>query len=271
MQSQPDALVTTIPGFSEPFSSLSHLLMAGLFLVLGAIFLVRNRGQAARTLSVSVFVFGVVFLLSMSGVYHLLAPGTAPRAVLQRLDHAAIFVLIAASFTPIHVIVFRGISRWGVLLLVWTGAIAGITLKTVYFEDVPEGLGTLLYLGLGWVGGLSGYLLYRRFGFTYMLPVVVGGLAYSLGAVLEYARYPELVSGVVGPHETFHVLVLVGIFAHWIFVRRVAELPGDLKHAAPWSARFQPRSVGRAVAESAPEAVPIPELRDRAQPGLINP
>lgn len=136
---------------------------------------------------------------------------------------------------------------------------------------MSEGLGTLLYLGLGWVGALSGYLLYRRFGFAYMRPVLLGGLAYSLGAVLEYARFPVLVSGVVGPHETFHIMVLVGIFAHWVFVRRVAELPGDLKHLAPSSARFQRYSVRRAVSESAPEAVPIPELRDRAQPGLINP
>ena len=226
MQSRHDALVASIPGFSEPFSSLSHLLMAGLFLVRGAMFLVRNRGEAARTLSVAVFVFGVVFLLSMSGVYHLLTPGTAARAVLQRLDHAAIFVLIAASFTPVHVIVFRGASRWGILLLVWAGAVTGITLKTIYFEDMPEGLGILLYLGLGWLGALSGYLLCRRFGFAYLVPVIIGGLAYSVGALLEYADYPVLVSGVIGPHETFHMLVLGGISAHWVFIRRVAERPG---------------------------------------------
>jgi channel protein (hemolysin III family) len=232
MQSQPDVLVAAIPGFSEPFSSLSHLLMAGLFLVLGGAFVIRNRGEPACTLSVSIFVFGVVFLLSVSGVYHLLAPGSVARAVLQRLDHAAIFVLIAASFTPIHVIVFRGISRWGILLLVWAGAVAGITLKTIYFEEVPEGLGTLLYLGLGWVGALSGYLLYRRFGFAYMVPVLVGGLAYSVGALLEYARYPVLVAGIVGPHEIFHILVLVGIFAHWVFIRRVAQRLGVPGHGA---------------------------------------
>lgn len=210
-------------GFADPFSSLSHLLAAGIVLALGVAFLLRNRSDFGHALGVTVFIIGAVFLLSMSGVYHLLEPGTGGRAVLQRLDHAAIFVLIAATFTPVHLVLFRGIARWGMLLLIWASAITGLTLKTVFFTQIPEALGLSLYLGLGWVGAVSAYLLYRRCGLRPLLPLVVGALAYTLGAVLELAGYPVLIPRVIGPHEIFHVLVLVGITAHWRFIRDIAR------------------------------------------------
>ena len=91
-----------------------------------------------------VFAFSCVLLLSISGVYHLLSPGGSGRYVLHRLDHAAIFILIAGSFTPVHAILFRGPWRWGMLAGVWTMAITGLTLKTVYFTSIPEWFGLLL-------------------------------------------------------------------------------------------------------------------------------
>ena len=215
--------VAAIPGFSDPFSSITHLLGAGLFLMLGIALLRRHRGGMGPVLAVLVFVFGVVFLLAMSGVFHLLTPGTSGRAVLQRLDHAGIFVLIAATFTPVHVIQFRGPLRWGVLLFIWSAAIAGITLKSIYFTDFPEWVGLTLYLGLGWVGALSGYFLYRRFGFEGIRLILWGALAYTAGAVLEYARFPVLLPAVIGPHELFHIMVLLGISAHWMHIHRLAN------------------------------------------------
>ena len=110
-------MIQPIPGFSEPFSSLSHLLAAGMFAALGLYLLYRNGGNRGRILGLSVFVFSCVFLLSMSGVFHLLQPGGAGRDVLQRLDHAAIFVLIAGTFTPLHMMLFQGWRRWGISCL----------------------------------------------------------------------------------------------------------------------------------------------------------
>src|SRR6478672_10312211 len=97
-----------IPGFSDPFSSLTHLLGAGAFACLTPLLILKGRGDPWRVASLGVFAFSTVFLLAMSGTYHLLSPGTPGRAVLQRLDHAAIFVLIAGTFTPFHCILFRG-------------------------------------------------------------------------------------------------------------------------------------------------------------------
>src|SRR5207253_742757 len=120
--------ILPIAGFREPVSSLSHLIGAGVFAVLGFFPIRRGLGSPARVISLAVYVFATIFLLSMSGVYHLLDFGGSARAVLQRLDHGAIFVLIAGTFTPPHIILFRGPGRWGMLLLIWGAAAAGITL-----------------------------------------------------------------------------------------------------------------------------------------------
>lgn len=212
-----------IPGFSEPFSSLSHLLGAGVFALSGFFLLRKGRGSAARLFVLGVFVFSCVFLVSMSGVYHLLSPGGAGHAVLQRLDHAGIFVLIAGSFTPVHWILFRSWGRWGVLLLIWTLAVTGITLKATFFDSIPESLGLTLYLGMGWIGLATGISLWRRYDFTLIKPLVLSGVSYTLGGLLEFLRMPVLIPGVVGPHELLHVGVLAGIGFHFRFLFGVLE------------------------------------------------
>jgi channel protein (hemolysin III family) len=212
----------SIPGFSDPVSSLSHLAGAAVFAVLGAFLIARGRGDARRVIALAVFVFSCVLLLSLSGVYHLLTPETAGRGVLLRLDHAAIFILIAGSFTPVHAILLR--ERWQQYLLagIWAAAITGLVLKTVYFDVMPPWLGLLMYLGLGWLGLISTIALARRFGLRFVLPLVWGAAAYTIGALSDFVGWPVLVAGVVGPHEVFHLAVLAGISFHWAFIRGIA-------------------------------------------------
>jgi channel protein (hemolysin III family) len=221
--SDPLPPITSIPGFANPVSSLSHLVGAGVFLALAFLLLHRGRGNALRLFSLAVFAFGAVFLLSISGVYHLLDPAGEPRHVLKILDHAAIFVLIAASFTPVHVILFRGVGRWGMLLLIWTFAAVAITIKSLFFNSMPDILGTGLYLGMGWIGLASGIPLWRRYGFAFVAPILWGGIAYSVGAVLDSLRWPILVPGVVQWHEVFHVAVLIGLSFHFAFIYSIAD------------------------------------------------
>jgi channel protein (hemolysin III family) len=217
-----------IPGFADPFSSLSHLIGAAVFLVLGIILVrraIRTGHSTGGVWSLAIFSFTAVFLLSMSGVFHLL--GTQGRSgqarmVMQRLDHAAIFCLIAGTFTPVHAMLFRGIRRWGVLWLIWTLAVAGVTLKTIYFRDLPFSLGLAVYLGMGWIGSVSMFLAARRWGVAFIVPLLMGGMFYTVGAVIEFMRPRTLIAGVVRSHEVFHVAVLLGLGAHWWFMWRIA-------------------------------------------------
>lgn len=210
--------IIPIPGFSEPFSCWSHLLAAAAAVV-GFYFLYqRGRGNSQRIFSLSVFTFSLIFLFSMSGVYHLLEPGGAARDVFQRLDHAGIWVLIAGTFTPIHTILFRGPWRWGILLLVWVIAITGLVLEVVFFKSIPEWMVLSFYLGLGWVGMLTSWKFKKIFYDKDILFLIMGGISYSIGAIMDFSGWPTLWSGVIGPHEIFHIFVILGAFSHWLFI-----------------------------------------------------
>jgi channel protein (hemolysin III family) len=215
--------IIPIPGFAEPFSSISHLIVGNtLFGVALPFLLYHGRGSGWRQLYLWVFGLSSLFLLSMSGVYHLLGDGFAREEVLRRLDHAAIFVLIAGTFTAAHGILFKGLWRWGFISLLWLGVAVAVAIKTVFFHSISYGLGLALYLGFGWLGLVSGIKLWRRYGYAFIRPVLWGGIAYSVGAVAEFLQPPEILPGVIGPHEFFHVAVLVGLGCHWYFIWEIA-------------------------------------------------
>ncbi|MDH5694436.1 MAG: hemolysin III family protein [Gammaproteobacteria bacterium] len=214
-----------IPGFSEPFSSLSHLLTAGAAFV-GLFFLwIKGWGNSTRLFALLVFSLSLIFLFSMSGVYHLLDPAYTPRAVLQRLDHAGIWTLIAGTFTPIHMILFRGHWRWTVLFLVWAIAITGLVLEVVFFTSVPGWMSLSFYLGLGWLGVLTSWHFRRTFDDKSIRYLWLGGLHYSIGAVFDFIQFPILWPGVIGPHEIFHIFVILGAWYHWRFIYTWAYYP----------------------------------------------
>lgn len=208
-------------GFAEPLSSWLHLAGAAVALALGPS-LVRTGATRGQRQALGVFVFAVCFLLSMSGAYHLLDPESTARAVMRRLDHAAIWVLIAGTFTPVHVIRFRGVLRWGVLGVIWTFAVTGLVLKTVFFSVFPETLGLIFYLGLGWMGVIGAAKLASRHGWSAVAPLIYGGLAYSVGGAVSIIETPPLVPRVLGHHELFHLAVLAAIALHWRFIAGLA-------------------------------------------------
>ncbi len=216
--------IIPVIGFSEPVSCWLHFIAAAFFLVAGVILVYRGRGNALRVTSLIIYSFFLVYLFSMSGVYHLLEPGRLPRTVLQRLDHAAIWTMIAATFIPLHIVLFRGFWRWGVLFIVWATAITGLVLEVVFFESFPEWLSLFLYLSLGWVGVVSAWKFKRHYSNEGLKYLLLGGIVYSLGGVMEYLRWPYIIDGVIGPHEVFHVFVILGAFLHWRFVFGFADV-----------------------------------------------
>lgn len=215
--------IYAIPGFYEPVSSFTHLLAVPVFLVLGW-FLVQKAGNCWKgRVSLGVLVFTSVFLLSMSGVYHLLWTGTAKRVMLH-LDVAAVFALIAGTATPVHVLLFRGIRRWAPLFFVWGISVTGITLRTVMGDRFPPSVGTVLFLGLGWSGLFPCYLLWRRYGYLFVEPLIWGGIAYSVGALILLFHWPIILPGIIGAHELWHLAVLTGLGFHWRFVFQFASV-----------------------------------------------
>lgn len=214
-----------LPGFHEPFNALSHLAGALAFAIVGVFLLRRGRGDTRRVLALGVFVFTTVFLLSMSGVFHMLPEGSTGRAVLGRLDKAGIFALIAGTHTPVQGLFFRGPARWGVLTAMWVLAATGITLFSVFYDRLPTGLGTGVYLAMGWIAGTAGIVVWRRRGTARVRLLLLGGVVYSVGAVLLGLDWPTLVPGILGPHQLWHVAVLAALAMHWRFFFLHAHQP----------------------------------------------
>lgn len=213
----------TLPGFNQPMSSMSHLIGAVVYLVLSFFLLSRAWRSRAVFWNAFIFAFASVVLLSLSGVYHMFSPTGTPGRVMIRLDVAAIFFLIAATFTPIHGLLFNGWKRWGILVPLWGIAIAGITLRTIFFDNIHLLIGTGIFLAMGWIGAVSTCFLWKKYGWTAAGPAIWGGVMYTIGAVGDALGWPTIIPKVWGSHETFHYFVLAGLGFHWHLVSMIVD------------------------------------------------
>ncbi len=211
-----------VAGLADPFSSISHLVSAGAGLLGFIALTIKSRGKTSNQISLIIYSFCLIFLFSMSGVFHSLERGTPERKIFQILDYVAIYGMIAGTFTPIHIILFRGMRRWLILLLVWSVAITGLTMTSLFFDQIPEWVSLMFFLGLGWSGYFSFRFIYE-YQRKYAAYIAVGGIAYTIGAILDFTEYPVIISGVIGPHEIFHVFVILGALAHWLLIYQIAD------------------------------------------------
>lgn len=221
-----DIEVFPLPGLREPFNSVSHLIAIPIFLVLGVLLVRRGLGAWNRVLSLSVMTVTTLFLLSMSTVYHMLGPGTG-RDVMRQLDIAAVFSLIAGTVTPIHAILFKGGYRWGPLVLVWSIAALGIAVTSTFANRLAPGSETAFFVLMGWGGLIVFFVLWRRYGYSFVRPLLLGGIAYTVGAAVLSLNIPTLIPGIITPHEVWHIAVLVGLALHWRFVFQFAGGPPE--------------------------------------------
>jgi hemolysin III len=162
-----------------------------------------------------IYGLGLIALFSASALYHRWPGDPRYKPWLRRLDHSTIFVFIAASYTPIALLVLDGPLRTIVLVSVWAGAGAGIALSLVWI-DAPRWLVAACYLSLGWVAVVALPQLWERAGIAPLVLLAVGGALYTLGAAVYAAKRPNLWPRTFGFHEVFHALVIAAALAHFI-------------------------------------------------------
>jgi hemolysin III len=180
------------------------------FLVFAAlgIALVATAPGARERLAGGVFAGCVVLAFGMSALYHRGAWRPAARRLLRRLDHAAIYLLIAGTYTPYGLLVLDGAWRVSVLGIVWTGAALAIS-QSLIWGGGPAWLTVALCVGLGWVGVVAFPEVVAAIGVFGTLLLVTGGVLYTLGAVVYARRRPDPLPAVFGYHELFHVLTIL--------------------------------------------------------------
>ena len=198
----------------EPASTWSH--GAGLLLALLGLILLwgRSAGKRGDRLSLMIYGLSMAFCYAASTLYHGLDLPEDRLEGWNRVDRIGIFLLIAGSYTPIAWGLLRGRWRWGTLASVWLVAgLASILLALGYPISTP--LATALYLGMGW-GSIACYgELVRVSSHRAMRPLVIGGVLYSVGAVLNVLGWPVLWPGRFEAHDLFHLFVIAGSLAHF--------------------------------------------------------
>ncbi len=203
----------------EPVNAFTHFLGA-LLSIPGLIFLIRqipDNGDARYYASVYVFGISLLLLYCTSGIYHLISASPKTIAVLRRIDHMMIYVLIAGTYTPVCLLVLSGAWRWSLLIAVWILALAGILFKLVWFR-APRWLSTCSYIIMGWLAASAFYPLSMVLSLAGMLRLIGGGVLYSIGAIIYATKKPQINIKYLGFHEIFHLFVLAGSSLHYWMV-----------------------------------------------------
>jgi hemolysin III len=194
--------------------------LAGLILLL-----IKARGHMALILVSLVYGLAVTALFTFSALYHATKKVENAANVWRKLDHIAIFFMIAGSYTPICYIYLTGVWRWSMILVSWGFVIAGIVLK-LFFIKAPRVLSTVLYLLMGWLAVFPLRELWLGMPRTSFFLILGGGIAYSMGAIIYALKRPNPVPGAFGFHEIFHVMILAGALLHYLPVYMAVAAAG---------------------------------------------
>jgi hemolysin III len=179
-------------------------------------------GPGVPRVAALVYGIGLCGLFAASGTYHRWRWDPRWRPLLRRIDHSTIFVFIAATYTPVALLVMHGTLRWVILGAVWAGALAGVVLSVAWI-DAPRALQAACYVLLGWVAIAALPQLVDALDLAPLILLALGGVLYSLGAVVYARQRPDPWPRVFGFHEVFHVLVILAAavqftaLAGWVF------------------------------------------------------
>ena len=180
-----------------------------------AIVLIALAPTAAARVAALVYGIGLIALFAVSALYHRWPGDPRWKPWLRRMDHSTIFVFIAASYTPVGLLVLDGTVQIVVLVSVWAGALAGIVMSVAWIS-APRWLQALTYLLVGWVAVLAIPQLAERSGVAPLVLLAVGGGLYSLGALVYALRRPNFWPRTYGFHEVFHTLVIAAAIVHFV-------------------------------------------------------
>lgn len=200
--------------FREPVNGFTHLFGA-VAAAVGLVWLiVVTYHDLDKMLSIIVYGISVILLYLASTVFHLVKGSERTVLILRRIDHAAIYIMIAGTYTPIIYNVLNGSWRWGLLVLIWTLAVIGVVYKLLFLRGDRNYLSLILYVAMGWLG-----VLVMPKALALMQPgavvlIFAGGVVYSVGALIFGLEKPNFHRH-FGHHEIWHLFVLAGSGLHF--------------------------------------------------------
>ncbi len=193
---------------------LTHAYAFWAALVAACALIALTPGGSARA-AAAVYGIGLCALFGGSGLYHRWRWHPRWRPLLRRVDHSTIYLFIAASYTPVGMLVLSGTVQWVVLITVWSGAAAGVTLSIAWI-NAPRPLCAACYVALGWVAVLAVPQLSAQLPAIALVMIGLGGVLYTIGAVVFALGRPNPWPLTFGFHEIFHVFVILAAIVHFV-------------------------------------------------------
>jgi hemolysin III len=203
--------------FRDPVSGLTHFLAAIAAVVGLVLLLIVGRAGFGKQITLLVYGASLILMFSASAAYHLVRARPGVIRNLRKLDHAAIYILIAGTYTPLCFNQFSGFWKWGILAIIWGLALAGIIGK-MFIINAPRALTAGIYLLMGWLAMIGLPELLRVLPLGALIWLSLGGVIFTLGAVVYITKTLDFVPGVFGFHESWHIFVILGCLCHFILI-----------------------------------------------------
>jgi hemolysin III len=201
----------------EPVNGLTHL-FAAIAAVAGLVaLLIIGQANIGKLVSLGIYGVTVILLFSASATYHLVKAQPRVMEILRKFDHSAIYLLIAGSYTPICYNMFTGFWKWGLLAIIWSFALIGVTIK-IFVINAPRWTSAGVYLVMGWMVVFAINEMLTKLPVGALVWLAAGGLIYTLGAVVYITKIFDFVPGKFGFHEVWHIFVILGALAHFIAI-----------------------------------------------------
>lgn len=201
----------------EPVNTWTHFVpfMAA---IVGLVFLIINcKDNISKLITMTIYGVSVIVLYGASSVYHWVRTTPQKELLLKKIDHIAIYFLIAGSYTPVFYFGLDGSWRWAMLISVWTLALIGMALK-LWLIHAPRYVSTAFYLSLGWIALVPFLQLIQHLPTGAIILMAIGGVVYTIGAVIYATKIFDFFPKRFGFHEIFHLFIAAGSLVHFIMI-----------------------------------------------------
>jgi hemolysin III len=200
-----------------------HIHQEMFFVAVGAaIVLISNTHNLSDAFAICVYTFGLLSMFGVSAIYHRINWSVSKRALLRKFDHSAIYIMIAGTFTPIAFLGLPSESSFRLIIIIWSICSAGV-IKSIFFTNLPKILNAVFCLLAGYM--ITPYLgdLKASVGSEGVVLIVLGGVVYSIGAIIYGIKRPNPWPKTFGYHEIFHALVSIAAVMHFIVIYKLVN------------------------------------------------
>lgn len=201
----------------EPVNTWTHF-VPFLAAIIGLVFLIiSSKNNLSKLITLTIYGLSVIVLYGASSIYHWVRTTPEIELFLKKIDHIAIYFLIAGSYTPVFYYGLEGVWRWTMLIAVWTLALIGMMLK-IWLIHAPRYVSTAFYVSLGWIALVPFLQLIHHLPIGAIILMAAGGVAYTIGAVIYATKIFDFFPKRFGFHEIFHLFIAAGSIVHFIMI-----------------------------------------------------